>query len=146
MLAAETVRVPVLEFFKVTVWLPVVFTVTLPNATGDGVTVSCGADVSMPVPLSGTEVVVAAELLVSEMLPLIAAPDGGKNEVTNVLLCPPARLNGSARFENVKPAPVTVAAEIVSIPAPEFCNVTTFEPWVPTVTLPKATGEGFTVS
>ena len=119
MLAAETVSVPLPEFFKVTVCVPVELTVTLPNATGDGEMVSCGAVVVTPVAFIATVAGDPAALLVIERLPLIAPADVGTQTATNELLWPPAKFTGRVRPVVVNPA-VALTAEMVSVPAPEF--------------------------
>ncbi len=75
--AAETVSVPVPEFFKVTVCEPVVFTVTLPNATGEGEIVSTGAGAATPVPESDIVAGEPAALLVIERVPEKAVAEVG---------------------------------------------------------------------
>jgi len=86
MLAAETVSVPVPEFFSVTVCDPVVFTVTLPNATGDGEIVSTGAGAATPVPESARAAGEPAALLVMETVPEEAVAVAGLKLTVNVLV------------------------------------------------------------
>ncbi len=119
---------------------------TLPKLMGEGDMVSCGDDVITPVALIATDAGDPAALLVIERLPLIATADVGTQIATKELLWPPVKFSGSVRPVVVKPAPVAVTAEMVSVPAPVFCKVTSFAPLLCTVTLPKATGEGVTVN
>jgi hypothetical protein len=76
-------------------------------------------------------------LLVSEIDPVTFPAELGVNTTLNVAFLPAAMLIGSVRPDVPKPAPVTLALEIVTLPVPPFCNVTVCEPLAPVVTAGK---------
>ena len=61
-------------------------------------------------------------------------------------LWPAARASGKARPLMLRPAPVALACEMVVLVPPEFVTVTVWLCGLPTVTFPKATVAGETVS
>ncbi|HXN51144.1 MAG TPA: hypothetical protein VN943_04345 [Candidatus Acidoferrum sp.] len=62
-------------------------------------------------------------LLVKEMEPVTFPAPLGVNTTLNVAFWPGAMLIGSVRPDVLKPAPVTLAPEIVTLAVPAFCNV-----------------------
>jgi hypothetical protein len=76
-------------------------------------------------------------LLVSEIDPVTFPAELGVNITLNVAFLPAAMLIGSARPDVPKPAPVTLALEMVTLPVPPFCNVIVCEPLAPVVTAGK---------
>jgi hypothetical protein len=100
----------------------------------------------VPLPLRA---IVSAEfgaLLVIEMLPVVLPTTEGENCAVNVVFCPALTVNGVDKPLILKPVPVTLAAEIVTLAVPEFVSVTICDPLLPTTTLPKLTLAGLAVS
>jgi hypothetical protein len=62
-------------------------------------------------------------LLTMERLPLAVAADVGVNVAVRVVFWPVLRVSGTDSPVRLKPAPVAVAAEIVTLALPEFVNV-----------------------
>jgi hypothetical protein len=61
--------------------------------------------------------------LVSARLPLALPADWGVKTTLNVTLCPGVKVKGMLNPEMLKPAPVTVASEIVPFEPPVFFTV-----------------------
>ena len=80
------------------------------------------------------------------MLPLALPEVVGVNWAVNVVFDPALIVAGSVNPLMLKPVPVALAAEIVTLAVPEFVKVMTWEPLLPTRTLPKLTLEGFAES
>jgi hypothetical protein len=80
---------------------------------------------------------VLGALLASEIEPVTFPADVGANTTLNVALWPAAMLIGNARPEVLKPAPVTLALEIVRLALPPFCNVIVCELLEPIATAGK---------
>lgn len=76
-------------------------------------------------------------LFVSAIEPDTSPAELGANTTLNVAFWPAAMLIGSVRPEVLKPAPVTFAPEIVTLPVPPFCNVIVCELLDPTATAGK---------
>jgi len=129
-------------FFTVIVWEFVVPSTTLPKATLDGVRLICGVGAVAPVAVRPRAVGEPAALLVKVTVPLTAVVPVAAKLTLKVLFAPAAILNGVVRPLMLKPVPLMVAFEIVSVAVPGFEMVTVFELVVPSVTVPKATGEG----
>ena len=136
---AEIVTVAPPPFVSVMVCELFVPVATLPNATLVGVAASCGC---VPVPLKLIVVGEFGALLTIEMLPLALPADVGANLALNVVLSPAPNVSGVLNPLMLKPAPDTVALEIVTLPVPEFVNVTDWVPLLPTAIDPKLTIEG----
>jgi len=100
------VTLPVPVLVRLTDCVPVVFTVTLPNATVDGEADSCRLT---PVPDRGTVAGELVALLVIEMLPVALPVLVGAKVALKLVLCPPERVSGNVRPVVLKPVPVTVA-------------------------------------
>ena len=62
-------------------------------------------------------------LLLNEIEPVAFPAALGANTTLNVAFLPAAILIGSVRPDVLKPAPVTLALEIVTLAVPAFCNV-----------------------
>jgi hypothetical protein len=129
-------------FWTVIVWDFVVPSGTLPKATLDGVKLIRGAGAPAPVPVRFSAVGEPATLLVKVTVPVAAVVPVGANFTLNVLFPPAAMFSGVVKPLMVKPVPLMAALEIVSVALPAFEMVTVFELLVPSVTVPKATGEG----
>jgi hypothetical protein len=76
-------------------------------------------------------------LLMNEIEPLLFPAELGANTMLNVALCPTAMVIGRVSPDVPKPTPVTIAAEIVTLALPLFCNVTVCELLDPAVTIGK---------
>src|ERR1700722_20059699 len=98
----------------------------------------------MPVPLSEIVAGVADALLVIETLPVALPSAVGAYVTVNCVLAPALTDFGAVRLV-VKPVPEIVAAVVFSVPLPLFVTVTVWFELPPTLTLPKATGEGLMV-
>jgi hypothetical protein len=85
-------------------------------------------------------------LVFSVIVPVEAAAEVGANFALKVLVAPAPMLSGVARPLMVKAEPEMLAEEIVSVALPVFFKLTVRELLLPTVTLPKATGDGVAVS
>ena len=85
MLREEIVRVALPVFFRVIViGLLLVFTVTFPNATGEGAALMPGAGAATPVPVRESVAGEPAELLVMMTLPVDATAEVGLKLTVNV--------------------------------------------------------------
>jgi len=133
------VTLPVPVLVRVTDCVPVVFTVTLPNATVDGEADSCRVT---PVPDRDTVAGELVPLLVIEMLPVALPVVVGAKVALKLALCPPDKVSGSVSPVVPNPVPVTVAWVMVTLPVPVLLRVTGCVPVVFTVTLPNATVDG----
>jgi hypothetical protein len=90
-----------------------------------------------PVPDSAISAVLLDPLKVSETCPLTGPAAVGPNFTPNVVSCPGAKVSGRLNPVTLKPAPVTVACEIVRLAPPEFCKVSVCVALLPTTTVPK---------
>ena len=142
MVAWEIVNVALPPFVIVTVFGLLVPSVTVPNATGDGVRLIWGVGAVVPVPVRLSVVGEPAALLVKTTLPLTAVVPVGANVTVNELVPPAAMFSGIVQPLMVKPVPLIGAWVIVSVALPVLVIVTVFELLVPSVTVPNATGEG----
>jgi hypothetical protein len=77
-------------------------------------------------------------LLVRVRLPLLAVPVLGAKETLKVVVVPAARVYGSAGPVTLNPAPVVVAAEMLTLPVPVLVTVSDWVLVDPSFTLPKA--------
>jgi hypothetical protein len=117
----ETVTLAFPEFVTVTLKLDVLPVFTLPNARlvvlKDRVCVA-----AIPVPLRAISAGVLGALLTTDTLPLEAPAALGANCTVRFAALPAAMFNGSASVPVLKPVPVTLTCETVSVPVPEFSN------------------------
>jgi hypothetical protein len=138
----EIVRLALPVFVRVTVCELLLPTATLPKLTLDGVADSCDC---APVALRAIVVGEPGAFVVSEMLPEELPVEVGAKTALNVALLPAAIVCGE-KPGIVNPAPVTPPCEIVRLALPTFFSVTVCELLPPTLTLPKLTLDGVTVS
>jgi hypothetical protein len=80
------------------------------------------------------------------MPPVALAADCGANSALKVTLAPGLRSSGKLSLVILKPVPVTVACEIVTLVPPVFVNESIRVSVPPTFTLPKARTAGLAVS
>jgi hypothetical protein len=85
-------------------------------------------------------------LLAIEMLPVALPAALGANTALNVAVLPAAIVSGAVIPVVLKPAPVTVTEEIVTVALPPFVRLTVCELLVPVVTLPNAAVVGVAAS
>src|SRR5512146_687086 len=97
-----------------------------------------------PVPLSATAVGELVALLAKLKLPLTVPVTVGAKFTVNDALCPAASVNGSVGPLTLKPAPVVVACEMVTL-AVDAVTWTVFVLLLPTFTLPKLSDVGWAV-
>ena len=116
-------------------------TVTLPNAKllGFGVNVPCVT----PVPDKGMFKLVAVDVMLT--FPDTAPPAVGAKVTVNEVLWPAFNVIGNVSPLMLKPAPLALAAEIVTLLPPLFVSVSDQFELLPTVTLPNARLLGFGV-
>jgi hypothetical protein len=99
-----------------------------------------------PVPLSAMANGEFGALLVKLTEPVTAPAAVGANTALNVAEPPAAMFNGAVMPVVLKPVPVVVTAEIVTVAVPPFVKLIVCELFVPVTTLPKAALEGVAVS
>jgi hypothetical protein len=123
---------------NVTGWVEAVFTVTSPKVRLAALTVNCGLNTTVPVPLRLT----TAVLLVDELLWMVSWPvatpaAAGSNCTFRVTDSVGFNVTGNVAPDIVRPAPLSVAALIVTGAVPVEVNVTGCVDAVFTVTSPK---------
>jgi hypothetical protein len=124
-------------FLRVTASLCVFPTVPLPKDRLAGDTdIVLVSFVPVPVILSVSSL---AELLLSVISPLSVPTPVGANLSVKLLVLPAVSVIGVVKPTIVKPAPRTLALEMVALRVPAFFNCTDSEMLVPTGTLPKWT-------
>ncbi len=64
----------------------------------------------------------------------------------NIVLCPGVKVSGAASPLMLKPAPLTLACEIVTLDPPEFVKLADCDWLLPTCTLPKLKLAGLATS
>jgi len=96
----------------------------------------------MPVPVSGTFSAELAALDVTAKLPVTLALAVGENFMLKLTLWPAVSVVGKVKPLTLKPEPVALAEEIVTLVPPELVRVSVSEPLPPVVTLPKPRLEG----
>lgn len=99
---------------------PLAPTFTEPKLTLEGLALSC---IVMPEPDSGTARGEFAAVLVIEMLPVALAAVVGAKPAVKLALCPADKVKGSVRPLKLKPAPLGVAPETVTVEFPVFVSV-----------------------
>lgn len=95
-----------------------------------------------PVPLTGMDNGDPEVLFVSDTVPFTSPADAGEKTTLNDEFLPAAIDVGSVRPLMLTPAPVALAAEIVSVAVPLFVTVIVCELLVPVVTFPNPTVVG----
>ena len=91
---------------------------------------------------------VSVGLFASEVMvrfPLLLPADAGVNTALNVALCPAATVAGRFGPLKLKPLPVAVALEMVTVEPPLLLTVTATDLFLPTVIFPKLTLLGFAI-
>lgn len=117
--------------------------VTLPNGAVVGVAPNCGCVAD---PLTAIVSGELGEVLTIEMLPLKVPADVGAYCALNVVLNPAPRVSGVLNPLMLRPVPVAVPCEIVTLAVPEFVNVIVWDPVLPTAIVPKFTLAGLAPS
>ena len=117
-------------------WELLLPTVTLPKLRVEGLALS-----SRVTPVPDREMMVAGDqrLFAVQMVivPVTLPVEVGVNVALKLVLCPAARVSGRDSPDLLKPAPVTLACEIVRLAAPELVRVTVWVTVPPTTTFPK---------
>ncbi len=97
----------------------------------------------VPAPLSANVYVgFVVALLVIVTLPVTLPADVGLNPIVKLDVCAAASVSGSEIPLRLKPVPLTVAPEIVTLVPPVFVSCTDCEFVVPFATVPKLTLDG----
>jgi hypothetical protein len=95
------------------------------------------------VPDSGSPAGELVALLTTEMLPVTLPAIVGANVTLNPVFCPAARVWGRGRSLILKPVPVTVALERVTVAVPVFFRITGIVLLPPRMMFPKLVLVGF---
>ena len=95
-----------------------------------------------PVPLSPIDIGEFGALLTSDIDPVTAPAAVGANTTLKFAFFPARIVNGAVMPDMLKPAPVTLADDIVKLAVPPFKRVMLCELLVPVVTLPNAALDG----
>jgi len=132
----ETVTLEFPVFVKVTLEEPLTPTFTLPKLRLVGFAPSSRVGAT-PVPLRAIASGEPGALLTIETEPVALPAVVGAKAALNVVLPPAAIVAGTVRPVMVKPAPDTVAWEIVTLALPALDNLMVCELLVPVTTLPK---------
>jgi len=110
-------------------------TVTLLKLTLVGTTDICGC---IPAPESEIVAGELVALLTTDTLPDTLPATVGANPTLSEALCPAARLTGNGIPLTLKPAPVTLTCEMITVLFPELVRATVCVPLaLPTITFPK---------
>jgi hypothetical protein len=128
----EIVTFALPAFVSVTPWELLVPSTTLPKSRLVALEVSSGVAV-VALPLAEITRGELGALLVSEIDPVTFPAEVGENTTLKAVFCPGAMLIGTVRPEVPKPAPVTLALEIVTVAVPAFCRVIVCDPLDPVV-------------
>jgi hypothetical protein len=99
-----------------------------------------------PKPESDTLAGELLALLTTEMLPAALPPAVGEKMALKLVVCPRDSVKGRESPLMLKPAPVTVAPEIVTAPLPVLVSVTVWVLLLPTFTFPKLMLAGLALS
>jgi hypothetical protein len=94
------------------------------------------------VPLSGIVRGGPGALLAIETLPVKLLAEAGAKLAVKEVVCPGLRVAGTDKPAMLKPVPEALAAEIVTLAAPELLNVMVCVPLLPTRTFPKLKLDG----
>ena len=81
-----------------------------------------------------------------ETLPVILPGRAGAKVTLKLVFWPVAKVSGRDRSRIVKPLPVTVACEIVTLVVPVLVRITGSTLFVPSATFPKSLLVGFAVT
>jgi hypothetical protein len=140
----EIVRLEPPELFRVTDWLLLLPIETLAKLTLEGFAPRKPGVIAVPV--RGIFKLELLALLTIATFPLAVPPDVGAKVTLKVALWPAVRVVGRVKPLELKPVPVTVACEIVTLDWPELFRVAVSVCWLPTCNGPKAKLDGFDVS
>jgi len=132
----ESVRLAFPAFIKVTPSEAALPTKTLPKSRLLTLELSSAVAASA-VPLAEITSGELGASLTNDTEPAAFPAELGVNITLNVVRWPAAMLVGSAKPDVLKPAPVTIALEIVTALVPPFCKVIVCDPLVPAVTSGK---------
>jgi hypothetical protein len=138
-----TFEVPV--FVKVVAKEALLVKFTTPNGKLIGLA-STSMVMGTPVPFDGIKTGEPGASFTSETDPLTGPTVVGAKTMLNVLFPPAGIVLGNERPFVVKPAPVTLACEIVKLAFPLFVSVIGCVLLFPVITLPKLAIEGFAIS
>lgn len=138
-----TLELPV--FVRLTASISLLPTASFPKLrlVGDAEIVRVSA---IAVPLMLNVNTVAPELLLSVTIPVSVPVVVGANFSVKSLVPPAGSVNGVVSPLVVKPVPLSVALEMVTLPVPPFFNCTDWVLLAPTGTLPNATLLGVAVN
>jgi hypothetical protein len=131
----EIVTVALPPFVRLMVCELFVPVVTLPNAAVVGVADNCGC---VPVPLREIVSGELGALLTTVIVPVTIPAALGPKTALNVAALPAPMVTGAVIPVVLKPAPVTVTDEIVTVAPPPFVRLMLCELFVPVATLPNA--------
>jgi hypothetical protein len=131
----EIVTVAPPPFVRLMVCELLVPVATLPNAAVVGEADNCGW---VPVPLREIVSGELGALLTTVIVPVTVPAALGPNTALNVADLPAATVTGAVIPVVLKPAPVTVTDEIVTVAPPPFVRLMVCELFVPVATLPNA--------
>jgi hypothetical protein len=141
---AEMVRLVPPEFVSVSDSGFEVPTCTLPNASLLGLAVNTAG--ATPIPDKGKFKVEFEAFETKATLPLEPPVDWGAKITEKLTLCPAPSVRGKAMPFRVKPGPLRVAWEIVTLDGPELFKTALSVSLLPTWTFPKLRLLGLTVS
>ncbi len=108
-------------FFKVSVWLWLVPSCTLPKLKLVGLPVSAPAVAAVPLSATLSDGFEALEVIVT--LPLELPADVGAKVTLNEVLCPGVKVTGVVIPETLNPVPVAFTCEMVALTPPVFFTV-----------------------
>jgi hypothetical protein len=143
-LAPVTVTLPPLAL-RLPDAVPLSPTTILPRESVVGLTESCPWLTAIPVPVSDWVVVPGVALLVKVSVALAAPAADGSNFTVKGMLLPAAMVVGRVRPLTVNAARFVLAAVTVTL-APDALKLPDAVPLLPTVTLPRFSVVGFTLS
>src|SRR5271155_74181 len=132
-------------FCKVTINEPLLPSVTVPKGRLVGLAPSCVLE-DTPVPLRPIASGEFGALLTRESDPFTAPATVGAKTTLNVMFPPAAIVFGMESPVALNPAPVILAAVIVTLALPPFNSMTVCELLLPTVTFPRLALPGFAES
>jgi hypothetical protein len=119
---------------------------TLPNCAASGVALRYPAPRETPYPESGTATVPFVASLSNVNVPDAVPAITGVNRTASVAVAPAPKLIGTRIPLTLKPLPVNVSPDSVTVVFPMFAMVTLIECVCPTNTFPKFTAFGVAVN
>jgi hypothetical protein len=130
----EMVTLPVPVLVRITGSVLLLPSTTLPKLVLAGLAVISSV---IPVPERPTVAGELLALLATEILPVTPPAVVGAKVALKVTLWPEVSVMGSEKALMLKPTPLTVTCETVTLPVPVLVRVTVWQPLLPTVTFPK---------